>query len=153
MEKATDGLPKESQYPYSPYSTYSGICSTNNKVQGAKNFQKYYFLSDKAIINLLQEDPIAIAVCTDGWDYYRGGILSCPYNCDVDHAVLLVGYEPDYWLIKNSHGDDWGEDGYIKINREFNKNCKIGNQVFALWDSNVECLLIGVISILSLLLI
>ena len=153
MKKSTDGLPKESQYPYSPYSTYSGICSTSNKVQGAKSFQSYYYTSDSTIISLLQEDPVAIALCTDGWDSYTSGILSCPSNCVVDHAVLLVGYDTDYWFIKNSWGDDWGDNGYIKISRASGSNCRIGREVHALWGSNVQCLLIAVIGILCLILI
>jgi cathepsin C len=39
----------------------------------------------------------------------------------VDHAVVAVGYGDEagqkYWLIQNSWGPDWGEDGYFRMAR------------------------------------
>lgn len=63
---------------------------------------------------------------------YIGGV-SCPYICgkSLDHGVLLVGFgaagyapirfkEKPYWIIKNSWGENWGENGYYKICRGHN---------------------------------
>uniref|UniRef100_A0A7S3IB78 Peptidase C1A papain C-terminal domain-containing protein n=2 Tax=Anophryoides haemophila TaxID=46462 RepID=A0A7S3IB78_9CILI len=36
-------------------------------------------------------------------------------NYNVSHAVTLVGYTEEYWIVKNSWGKYWGEDGYIRI--------------------------------------
>ncbi len=41
----------------------------------------------------------------------------------INHAVQLVGYGTDddlgdYWLVRNSWADDWGEDGFIRLRRE-----------------------------------
>ncbi|PIO53818.1 hypothetical protein TELCIR_24833, partial [Teladorsagia circumcincta] len=56
----------------------------------------------------------------DDMMFYDSGI-SRPRRCEpyyVDHGVLLVGYgvenDMPYWIIKNSWGADWGEDGYYR---------------------------------------
>merc|ERR1712137_938853 len=43
---------------------------------------------------------------------------------DVNHAVLAVGYGwehgLEYWIVINSWGADWGDEGYFKIERGVN---------------------------------
>lgn len=36
---------------------------------------------------------------------------------DIDHEVVIVGWDDSIgaWIIKNSWGPDWGENGYMKL--------------------------------------
>jgi len=51
---------------------------------------------------------------------YKSGILdSEDCGTKVDHAVNAVGYgtegEKEFYIVRNSWGFDWGDDGYLKI--------------------------------------
>jgi hypothetical protein len=75
---------------------------------------------------------LSIAICASPAEFndYSGGIVhgqSCTrnYGCRLDHAVATVGYGTegglDFWRIKNSWGEYWGDNGYIRVVRE--QNC------------------------------
>lgn len=76
--------------------------------------------------------PVSIAYdCTLGFQFYSHGVWD-GWFCGttpskVNHAVLAVGYGhdsksgKDYWLVKNSWGKSFGEDGYFRIVRNKNK--------------------------------
>lgn len=68
-------------------------------------------------MTLLQEGPLVVTIASSGWSGYDSGIFACSAGVRVDHAVLLIGYDinEQYWLIKNQWGDNWGENGYIRI--------------------------------------
>ena len=55
----------------------------------------------------------------NNFQHYHSGIFddeSCPKNY-INHAVIIVGYDTNagYWLIRNSYGENWGDEGHIKI--------------------------------------
>ena len=63
--------------------------------------------------------------------------IYCSNTCQqeqLNHAMMVVGYgtdektKMDYWLVKNSWGVKWGEDGYIRMCRNENNNCGIATQ-------------------------
>lgn len=65
--------------------------------------------------------PVSVGVDSSQWDNYKNGIYKhqmCTH--EIDHAVTIVGYTPNFWIIKNSWGTDWGIDGYIHLERGHN---------------------------------
>jgi len=91
--------------------------------------------------NLVSHGPLAVALNAAYVEDYTSGIIDPWFDdeCDpteLDHALLIVGYGVDsgdfgstpYWIVKNSWGADWGENGYFRIYRGGN-TCGIANAV------------------------
>merc|ERR1719253_928129 len=73
---------------------------------------------------IAEKGPVAVSVAADKWFDYESGVFNgCPKDAVIDHAVTAIGYgeqEQDgtkYWLIQNSWGTDWGENGHIRLQR------------------------------------
>ena len=75
--------------------------------------------------------------------------IYCGESCSstkLNHAVLVVGYgtdentKMDYWLVKNSWGTSWGENGYIRMCRNRNNHCGVAtNALYPLVWITVNC--------------
>jgi cathepsin L len=66
--------------------------------------------------------PVAVSAAASDWFEYSSGIFDgCKVDTIVDHAVTMYGYGKvghiKYWLIRNSWGHDWGEQGFIRVLR------------------------------------
>jgi cathepsin L len=71
---------------------------------------------------LAELGPVAVSVMADQWFMYEGGVFDgCGKDAVISHAVTAVGYGEDegikYWNIQNSWGEDWGEEGHIRLLR------------------------------------
>lgn len=82
--------------------------------------------NQSALLAAVAKGPVAVAIEADTryFQSYAGGVLTSASACgtNLDHGVLLVGYgtdpvDGDYWLVKNSWGEQWGEQGYIRLGR------------------------------------
>ena len=130
------GLTTEDQYPYT---AMNGTCQFKAGMQsvsvvgGSINITTDESAIAQALFNV---GPTSISfTVTPDFKNYKGGIYvnpTCPNGpLDVNHDVVLVGYgnanNTDYWIIKNSWGTTFGEDGFFRIQRGVNmcgiKNC------------------------------
>lgn len=111
-----------------PYEYGQGSCRYNSR-RAKFSLANFVYLGDddevKMKAMLIKYGPLAITINANLLQYYTGGVLnveyeSCPYA--PTHGVVIVGYGTtkrglDYWIVRNSWGPNWGEDGYFRISR------------------------------------
>ncbi|CAJ0954843.1 unnamed protein product, partial [Mesorhabditis belari] len=135
--KQNHGIDTEDSYPYTGR---NGRCHFNKGTIGADDIG-YVDLpeNDEEALKLAvaTQGPISVAIDAGhrSFQLYKKGVYyeaECSPE-ELDHGVLLVGYgtDPvggDYWLVKNSWGTSWGENGFIRMARNKKNHCGIASK-------------------------
>ncbi|CAM8899927.1 unnamed protein product [Rhodiola kirilowii] len=118
------GLETEADYPYT---AVDGECSLSSKKKIGKvvSIDGYEDVppSEKSLQKAVAHQPISVAIEASGraFQLYQSGVFSGECGQELDHGVAAVGYGSenglDYWIVRNSWGTDWGEEGYIRMER------------------------------------
>lgn len=127
------GLDTESSYPYT---ARDGTCRYNAANSGGtlSSYKDVQAGSEAALQSAVATvGPISVAIDAshNSFQFYKTGVYNEPLcsSKNLDHGVLAVGYgtdaSKDYWLVKNSWGTSWGDQGYIMMTRNKRNQCGI----------------------------
>ncbi|KAJ9566278.1 hypothetical protein OSB04_002244 [Centaurea solstitialis] len=118
-----NGINSEAAYPYQ---AAVATCNTEKEAIHAAKITGYEDVpanDELALLKAVSMQPVSVAIDASGFQFYSSGVFSGPCSTKLDHAVTVVGYGTSkdgvkYWLVKNSWGRSWGEEGYIRIQRD-----------------------------------
>lgn len=120
------GLCYEEDYEYVSGETRApGVCEKSCEVDEKSEIKSYTDVksSDEAMMEALMKQPVSVAIEADEKDFqlYKSGVFTGSCGTNLDHGVLLVGYGKkngeEYYILKNSWGETWGEGGYMYLGK------------------------------------
>jgi len=127
------GIDTEASYPYSATGPNSCKFKSNDVGATLSSFHDVSSGDENDLLNSVYKTPTSVAIdaSRSSFQFYKSGVYyesSCS-SSQLDHGVLAVGFGTDggsaYWLVKNSWGSSWGDNGFIMMSRNRNNNCGI----------------------------
>ena len=114
------GAVLESQFPYTASDATCKAVSSHPYQAASWNFVGgTYSPSVDQIKNAIYNNgPVTSRVCVDSaFDNYTGGVYTTDYGNCQNHVIALVGWDDSTqtWILRNSWGTWWGENGYMHI--------------------------------------
>ncbi|KAK3026059.1 hypothetical protein RJ639_042551 [Escallonia herrerae] len=122
--KQNGGITTEGIYPYK---ARDGTCDASKmnspvvKIDGHENVPEN---DENALMKAVANQPVSVAIDAGGsnMQFYSEGVYNGDCGTELDHGVAIVGYGSaldgtKYWIVKNSWGPEWGEQGYIRMQR------------------------------------
>ena len=138
-------LPLEDDYPYVGVQT---VCKSDLFLETHGNLKAWDYVDfcneTDLMVKCAEYGPVICTMKANLWSfiYYNGGIFyedGCS-QFDYDHGVVVVGYgnegDEQFWIVKNSMGEEWGEEGYIRMARNKGNMCGIATR--SIYVSNEE---------------
>jgi len=127
-----EGLSAEANYAYKALT--ANTCDAKRSLShhvAINGYEDVPSNDEEALLKAVANQPVSVAIDAGSYAFqlYSSGVFTGSCGTDLNHAVTIVGYgtESDgtkYWLVKNSWGSSWGENGYMKMERDV--PCKQG---------------------------
>ncbi|XVE82836.1 hypothetical protein DITRI_Ditri16bG0037700 [Diplodiscus trichospermus] len=118
------GIDTEQDYLYLGIDNQCDPMRKNAKVVSIDGYEDVIPYDENALKKAVAHQPVSVAIEAGGRDFqlYESGVFTAECGSALDHGVVAVGYGKDfngqeYWIVRNSWGSSWGEDGYIRMER------------------------------------
>lgn len=117
------GIDTEEDYPYAGRDGRCDQYRKNAHVVSIDSYEDVPINDEKSLLKAVANQPVSVAIegSSAAFQFYESGIFTGYCGTALDHGVTAVGYGSengkDYWIVKNSWGSEWGESGYIRMER------------------------------------
>eukprot|EP00262_Sarcandra_glabra_P019659 TRINITY_DN7490_c2_g1_i1.p1 TRINITY_DN7490_c2_g1~~TRINITY_DN7490_c2_g1_i1.p1 ORF type:complete len:470 (+),score=31.88 TRINITY_DN7490_c2_g1_i1:65-1474(+) len=117
------GIDTEDDYPYKASDNKCDQYRKNARVVSIDGYEDVPVNDEKALQKAVANQPVSVAIEAGGraFQLYQSGVFTGLCGTELDHGVTAVGYGTDngvdYWIVKNSWGNSWGESGFIRMER------------------------------------